>query len=253
MSTIVVRPVRFTDQLDEMRSFLEVLGLRARIESDRGTWVDMVAGAGMVALHSAADSATGAGHGETRLSFEAEDVYALGRRLEAQSVGDVVVYDEAYGQVLTCTDPLGDPVHIDGRSEDLYGYRLHQASPDPRIAVAPVLFTDPTGEYNGFLDALGFSRESGGDEYFVTYTASDEAGQIGLHYIYDGELPIVEGPAAVHLTFTTTEPLEDVAAKLKDAGYGDAEISADEFVALVSVTDPDGRECQIHQRTAAPA
>jgi hypothetical protein len=70
MSEIVVRPLRFTDNVQAMRAFLGTLGLRSRIEAERGGWVDMVAGRGMVALHAAASS-TGAKAGDTSLSFEA--------------------------------------------------------------------------------------------------------------------------------------------------------------------------------------
>ena len=41
---IVVRPVRFTDRVPEMRAFLELLGLSPRIESTHGTWVELSAG-----------------------------------------------------------------------------------------------------------------------------------------------------------------------------------------------------------------
>ena len=53
MSDLVVRPARFTDNLEGMRLFLETLGMRPRVKSKAGTWLDMVAGGGMVALHSA--------------------------------------------------------------------------------------------------------------------------------------------------------------------------------------------------------
>ena len=35
-----IRPVRFTNDVAAMRRFLEALGLRARIASDQGGWVD---------------------------------------------------------------------------------------------------------------------------------------------------------------------------------------------------------------------
>jgi hypothetical protein len=245
VTAIVVRPIRFTDNLDEMRTFLEAVGLRPRVESVRGGWVDMVGGAGMVALHSAATATSGATHGETRLGFEAEDVRTLAKRLIDAGVADVSVYDEAYGQALRCTDPLGDVIVVDDRPDDLYGYRLHQAHPDERLSVTPVRFTDPDGDYGRFLEALGLPSV-GGDEYFATFRGSGDTGEVGLHYVVDGELPIVPGPAAVHLTFTTREALADMAERLRAAGYRDASVVTDEFAPFVRVTDPDGRQCQIH-------
>lgn len=247
-ASLVVRPVRFTDNLDAMRAFYECIGLRARIESERGGWVDMVAGAGMVALHSAATSDVGAAAGETRLSFEVDDARELAKQLDDGGVPDVVVYDEAYGLVLRFADPLGDTLVADGRTSDLYGYRLHQADPDPRLRVLAVRFTDPQGSYAGFLERLGLPLREG-DEWFAVHAAPGDGGLVGLHHVYDGELPIVPSPGAVHLTFETTEALASVRDRLIGAGYADAAITTDEFVSLVSVTDPDGRECQIH---AAP-
>jgi hypothetical protein len=58
MTAIVVRPVRFTDNIEPMQAFLELIGLRPRIESVGGGWVDLVADGGLVALHSAAAAGT---------------------------------------------------------------------------------------------------------------------------------------------------------------------------------------------------
>jgi uncharacterized glyoxalase superfamily protein PhnB len=102
-----------------MQGFLEALGLRPRIMAEAGGWVEMVAAGGMVALHDAATSDHGATSGETRLAFEIADVAGLAERLVDAGVEDVAVYDEAYGKVVTCTDPLGDTLSIDGRSDDL--------------------------------------------------------------------------------------------------------------------------------------
>ena len=49
--SIVVRPVRFTDDVPAMQAFLELLGLQPRIEFNRPGWVDLAGSAGLVALH----------------------------------------------------------------------------------------------------------------------------------------------------------------------------------------------------------
>lgn len=245
--SVIVRPVRFTDDVEAMRRFLEVLGLRARPESERDGWTDMVAGAGMVALHHAASSQAGAAAGETHLSFEADDLDALATTLRAAGVPQVVARAEPYGRVLDCVDPLGDVIAVDGRPADLQGYRSHRAGPDPATRVMPVRFTDPSGPYGAYLEAFGLRRSPHADEYFAIHVGEGDAGQVGLHHVYDGELPINPSPAAVHLTFETTTALEDVRDRLIAAGHADAVVSEDEFVALVSVTDPDGMEAQIHR------
>jgi hypothetical protein len=248
-TTVVVRPVRFTDNLEPMQGFLETLGLRPRIMAEAGGWIEMVAGGGMVALHDAATSDHGAASGETRLAFEVDDVTGLAERLLDAGVKDVTVYDEAYGKVLTCTDPLDDTVTVDGRSDDLYGYRVVQAdTPAARMRVVPVRFTDPLGPYGLWLEALGLSRVAGGDEAYVRYAAGGgEHGYVGLHSVYSDDLPIVASPAAVHLTFATDEPLDDLAARLVAASFTDAVVVHEEFGSMLRVTDADGRECQVHE------
>jgi hypothetical protein len=248
-TTVVVRPVRFTDNVEEMRGFLETLGLRPRIMAEAGGWVEMVAGGGMVALHDAATSDHGATSGETRLAFEVDDVTGLAGRLLDAGVEDVTVYDEAYGKVLTCTDPLGDIVTVDGRSDDLYGYRVVQAdTPAAGMRVVPVRFTDSKGPYGPWLEALGLGRVAGGDDGYVMYAAGDgEHGYVGLHHVYSDDLPIVSSPAAVHLTFATDEPLDDLAARLVAAGFTDAAVVHEDFGSMLRVTDADGRECQVHE------
>jgi uncharacterized glyoxalase superfamily protein PhnB len=249
MSGIVVRPIRFTDDVEAMQGFLETLGLRPRIAAEAGGWVEMVAGGGMVALHDAASSDHGAASGETRLAFEVDDVAGLAEQLVDAGVEDVTVYDEAYGEVVTCTDPLGDTVSIDGRSDDLYGYRVVQADmPAASMRVVPVRFMGPEGPYGHWLEALGLSRVADGDDAYAMYAAGGgEHGYVGLHQVYSDDLPIVPGPAAVHLTFTTDEPLDDVAARLIAAGFVDAVVMHEDFGSMLRVTDTDGRECQVHE------
>ncbi len=255
MSAIVVQPIRFTDDVKAMQAFLELLGLRPRIEAEAGGWVDMVSGGGMAALHSAATSAKGAGPGETHLSFETDDVDTLADRLKTAGVEAVTVYDEAYGRALDCRDPVGDTITVNEQSEDLYGYRRLDDEVEPSaLRVSPVRFTDPQGPYCGFLEALGLARRGGSDEHYVTYAAADgEHGLVGLHYVYAEDLPIVEkaGAATVQLTFETTEALTDVARRLAESGF-EAPITREEFGAFLTVTDPDDQQVQIHQVPPAP-
>jgi hypothetical protein len=252
MSNLVVRPLRFTPDVPAMQAFLETIGLRPRIEARGGGWVDLIADSGMVALHDAATSATGAKPGQTCLSFEANDIDALATQLGDAGVPDVTVFDEAYGRVLSCTDPLGDPIWVDGRTDDLYGYRAHAESrPDTGLSVVPVRFTDPRGLYAGWLEALGLTRLGDLNESYVMYDAGDgKHGYVGVHYVYtetQSELPIVPGRAAVHLTFATHEPLADVADRLVRAGHEDAQVIVEDFGSMLIVTDPDGQEVQVHE------
>jgi hypothetical protein len=71
---VVVQPVRFTDNIEPMGSFLELLGLVRTVESERGGWLVLAGGGGMVALHAAASSDSGGKPGQT------DDAELRGRR-----------------------------------------------------------------------------------------------------------------------------------------------------------------------------
>jgi predicted enzyme related to lactoylglutathione lyase len=253
MTAVVVRPVRFTDRLAEMQQFLELIGLQPWIESDRGGWADLAAGGGRVALHDAATSDSGGLPGQTLLSFEAVNLASLASRLDEGGVGAVTVYDEAYGRVLTCTDPDGAVLAVDEVSDDLYGYRLHQATVPETLRVIPIRFADPAGPYGNFLQLLGLRPAGELNPYYVSFQADDRAqGQVGLHYVFGAELPVVAGGngAPVQLTFESGEPLGDLAARLSAAGF-EPGITTEDFGSLLHVTDPDGQVVQVHEPAAA--
>jgi hypothetical protein len=216
MNEVVIRPLRFSDDIQAMRAFLETLGLRSRIESERGGWVDMVAGRGMVALHDAATSSTGGKAGDTRLSFEADDIDELMERLLAAGYQDTNVWDEAYGRVLSVAVPGNLTIWVDERNDDLYGYKLHDAYPDSRWSVKPFLIGAEQPTCQRFLEVLG----SADDVYY--------------------------GPPApefgVRPDLQTTEDLDEVLRRLTATGY-EARLDEDGLTA----TDPDGELVRVHR------
>jgi hypothetical protein len=214
MNEVVIRPLRFTANVEAMRAFLETLGLRPRIEGRSGGWVDLVTGSGMVALHDAATSSTGGRPGGTSLSFEAGDIDVLKDQLVAAGHEEATTWDEAYGRVLSVTAPGGVVIWIDERSDDLYGYKLHQADPDPRLTVVPRLSGAAEADWTSFLELLG------GPE--VTYGPPD-------------------GEFDVRLELRTTEPLPEVLDRLQAAGYA-AELTG----TTIAITDPDGQPVRVH-------
>ncbi|HZX08056.1 VOC family protein [Kribbella sp.] len=211
MSGVVIRPLRFTADVAAMRAFLEGLGLRSRIESERGGWVDLLAGRGMVALHDAASSSTGGQPGQTSLTFEADKLDELVERLERAGFGDATVFDEAYGRVLSVTGPDGAVIWVDERSEDLYGYTLHDVRPDDRLSVTPYLTGADEPAWHTFLTAMG------------------------------ADATVLFGPGpefAVRLDLTATErALADIASRTE----------ATRTAAGLELTDPDGRLVVIHE------
>jgi hypothetical protein len=213
MNEVVIRPLRFTTDVAAMQAFLETLGLRSRIESERGGWVDMVTGGGMVALHDAATSSTGGQPGQTSLSFEADRIDELRDRLEQAGFTDATIFDEAYGRVLSVTAPGEVVIWIDERSEDLYGYHLHDANPDERWSVTPYLTGADDSAWRGFLAALGVGTA-------VRFGPAD-------------------GTFAVRLDLTTSEDLDAVRRRL-------GELPVTRSDAGLEITDPDGQLVVVH-------
>lgn len=246
---VVVRPLRFSDRIPAMRAFLEVLGLRPRIESRGGAWVDLVGAAGMVALHTAETSTSGAVDGETRLSFEVADAHAFGARL-GDAGYDAALYDEAYGRVVEVTDPLGATMMIDERSDDLYGFVRHEPANTGVVppVVVPVRFTDDAEGYHAFLTACGLTGTPAPGGY-ATYDSGGH-GLVGVHYVYGDDLPVVGDGAACHLTLLTEEDLTAVEARLEVAGHRYERFDED-FGSFLDITDPDGQSVQVH--TAPPS
>jgi len=245
--SIVVRPVRFTDDVPAMQAFLELLGLQPRIEFNRPGWVDLAGSAGLVALHDAATSATGGIHGETRLSFEVDDADGAAKSWQDQGIATTVI-DESFGRFLEMTDPLGDPVIADEVQHDLYGYTRHEVDETrPAPVVVPVRFTDEAAAYDGFLHALGLTGapEPGG---YTTYVAPDGGGEVGVHHVYSDDLPVVRSEHAVaHLTFAITGGLDELQQALEAEGFALTRFDED-FGSFIDVTDPDGQSVQVHQR-----
>jgi hypothetical protein len=215
MNDVVVRPLRFTADVPSMRAFLQTLGLAPRVEGAQGGWVDLMAGSGMIALHDAASSSTGGRHGDTRLSFEADGIDQLRDRLVAAGYEDATTFDEAYGRVLSVTGPGAVVIWIDERSEDLYGYTLHETAPDQRLTVSPCLVGASEQEWTPFLELLGVRRS-------VRFGA-----------------PV--GEFDVRLELRTSEPLAEVATRLRAAGYP---VELEDRT--ITVVDPDGQPLRVH-------
>jgi hypothetical protein len=228
-----------------MRDFLVLLGFSPRV-SRAESWVDLVGASGMVAVHSAATSDSGAQSGDTGLSFEVGDVDVLAARLIAGGHLDVEIYDEAYGRVLRVRDKAGAQLTFDERSRDLYGYHLDDPSPQHGIAAMPLRFDPPVGPFAALLAATGFERLDEGDDEWWRVWSSSNGGLVALHPSVDDR-----APGSVQLGFRTEEPLADLATRLIAAGYSDVAVSS-EFGGELTVTDPDGRKVLVQPVSGMP-
>jgi PAS domain-containing protein len=213
MSNVTIRPLRFTADVEGMRAFLETLGLRSRIESERGGWVDMLTGRGMVALHDAASSSTGGQPGQTNLSFEADKIDELRDRLEQVGFVDATVFDEAYGRVLSVTGPDGVVIWVDERADDLYGYKVHDARPDERWSVTPYLTGAEEPGWRRFFEGVGM----------------DTPTRFGP----------TDGGFAVRLDLSTTEDLDEVQGRLDS-------YEVTRTATGLEIVDPDGQLVVVH-------
>ena len=114
---LAVQPIWYQPDLSEPRRILEAIGLRPRIASDSGTWIDFTAdGGGLAALHQ---------HAEAKIDISLEyaaDLDALAERLTGAGFTASII-DEAYNRTLLVDTPDGDQLWINQAMDDLYGYR----------------------------------------------------------------------------------------------------------------------------------
>nr|WP_108870431.1 hypothetical protein [Tessaracoccus timonensis] len=114
-----VMPIWVTPDVEQARKTLKTAGLRERIASDSGAWVDFQADSGLVAIHGASEST----RANTVLGFEYDgDVNDLVAPLKEVGA-DPVVIDETFGRTLQFADPDGgERIWINQTQTDLYGY-----------------------------------------------------------------------------------------------------------------------------------
>lgn len=114
------------------------------------------------------------------------------------------------------------------------------------MKVRPIHFVPDIAEAVRFYDALGLAADATARSgHWVELTAS--AGELGLHdaaKAADGE-----GRSGVMLGFIADEPLEDVEARLRAAGFPpDGEIVDQEWGRSLFVRAPDGAVLQIDEQ-----
>ena len=131
---------------------------------------------------------------------------------------------------------------------DLYGYTRHEVDETrPAPVVVPVRFTDEAAAYDGFLRALGLTGtpEPGG---YTTYVAPDGGGEVGVHYVYSDDLPVVtERARRGPLDVRDHRRARRAAAGAGGKGFALTRFDED-FGSFIDITDPDGQSVQVHQR-----
>lgn len=229
-----VLPLRFTDNVAQMRDFFVLLGLSPRVSRDL-MWIDMVGAAGMVALHDAATSDVKAPSGRTSLGISTTNADAVAARLKAAGIIDVTIYDEAYGRTLLVRYDGDAELWINEDSDDHYGYDVDDPQPQNGIVSMPIRFGAPAGSFADLLSAIGFGRLDEGDDQYWRVWSAERGGMVALHPATE-----VMSTDTVRLGFRTQEPLAQLADRLRAAGHTDVVVT-DDFGGELTVTDPDGQ------------
>jgi catechol 2,3-dioxygenase-like lactoylglutathione lyase family enzyme len=117
-----VRPIHFVPDVGEATRFYEALGLEVRARSRTGSWIELKADGGELALHDTATAADGEGRRGMIVNFVAEEpLEIIERRLRAAGFppeGGPV--DQEWGESLFVRGPDGTIVQIDRQEPELY-------------------------------------------------------------------------------------------------------------------------------------
>lgn len=250
----VLCPYRFSADVPAMGRFLETVGLHKIVSTPDDGFGIFAGRSGRVAVHGIDETATGAGSGETQLSFETPDASTAEGHLSAVGL-DAVVWDEAYGRHAGVRHPGGGGgIWINEEMTDFHGYRTHPRQ-ESSVDVVAVHFSDDFAADREFFAAFGYvphgPRESGWQEL----VAERPRGVIGLHAPTGDEGTVgadagdspVGRPAWAGLAFRVEEDLTGCAERLRAAGWTDARVEVDPGPTKLVVTDPDGCRIEIHR------
>lgn len=113
---LAVMPIWYGESVTELRRALEIAGLKPRLASDSGEWMDFQApDGGLVAFHR------GEAH-RVELALEYRgDIESYADELTGRGLS-VALIDEAYNRTLLVRGPEGVDLWINGTVDDLHGY-----------------------------------------------------------------------------------------------------------------------------------
>jgi catechol-2,3-dioxygenase len=116
-----VMPIRYVADINASQRFYAVLGLDPDLASRSGNWSELVAGGGILALHSQRQAASTPDESMLELCFVTEEpLEALVARLEAEGIDHSGIVDENFGRLLRVTDPDGMVIQVNEHDPELY-------------------------------------------------------------------------------------------------------------------------------------
>ena len=111
-----VLPIRYCADVEASTRFYRALGLELGAATRPGSWVELPAAAGILALHRSSEHA-----GDCELAFEADEpLEAVEARLAAAGFPSEAIVDESYGRSLRVRDPDGVYVQVNENDRSLY-------------------------------------------------------------------------------------------------------------------------------------
>ena len=112
-----VLPIRYCADMAASTRFYRALGLELGAATRPGSWVELPAAAGVLALHrtDAADA------GRCELAFQADEpLEAVADRLRSAGFAPEPIVDESFGRSLRVPDPDGAWVQVNEHDRELY-------------------------------------------------------------------------------------------------------------------------------------
>lgn len=215
-----LRPIHYTDHIDDWARLLEGLGLVRAL--DFGDWLEFDSLHGRVALQRA--SAADAAGGDSLLAFEVGNLDEFVRRTRKAGT-DVDIRASEYGRTAAMSGPDGLAMIADVEKE-----RPEPASADASVHVMPVWRTPDVGGAAQTLRNLGAKTLVPGDGW--TQLGAKNGGMVGVHA---GTAP------GVALSFEYDGDAQQLLERLASAGFS-ARLDQEAFGRTVKVANPDGGE-----------
>jgi len=111
-----VLPIRYCADIEASTRFYRTLGLELGSATRPGSWVELPAAAGILALHRTTEHA-----GDCELAFEADEpLEAVAARLADAGFPTGPIVDESFGRSLRVRDPDGVYVQVNENDRALY-------------------------------------------------------------------------------------------------------------------------------------
>ena len=111
-----VLPIRYCADIEASTRFYRALGLELGAATRPGSWVELPAAAGILALHRSTEHA-----GDCELAFEADEpLEDITQRLRSAGFEPDAIIDEAFGRSVRVLDPDGVWVQVNEHDRELY-------------------------------------------------------------------------------------------------------------------------------------